>query len=101
MSTIRKPTKPKSLTATTESPAPTRGGVKKASGGEQLELELIPVPPDADRRVMELLYTLAMKGNLNAAKLFLDNFRSDPDDEPQLSPEDAMKLVQEHLKNAA
>ena len=67
----------------------------------QTKLELIPIPEHADDRIMELLYTLAMNGNISAAKLFLDCYRADPDDEPVFTREDAMKLLQEHLKQAA
>ncbi len=67
----------------------------------QLSLPLAPVPTDAENKVMELLFALAMKGNVSAAKLFLDCCHADPDDEPAFTVEDAMKLLQEHFQKAA
>jgi hypothetical protein len=99
MTTRSKPSKDKIEAATAESQQlPVRQPSAKADKPQQLELILVPVPDDAEEKVIELLFALAMKSNISAAKLFLDYCHSDPDDEPVFTAEDALKLLQDHLR---
>lgn len=69
---------------------------------QQLELPLSSAPVDRAQQVLDKLFDMAMNDkNLAAAKLFLEYYHSDPDDEPTFSREDVLKLLQEHLSTAA
>jgi len=48
--------------------------------------------------LLEKLFELAMKGNTTAAKLYIDHMTDTQPDTAQLSPEEAMKIVQDALK---
>ena len=86
-------TNTKIQTATAESPAPPR----------QLELPFPPVPSDAIQEILRMLYNLATKeNNTSAAKLFVDVLKIKSDDTPSaLTAEDALKIIREHLRDAA
>ncbi|MBU0509889.1 hypothetical protein KKH27_13785 [bacterium] len=55
---------------------------------------------DAREQVLGVLYGLALEGNVSAAKLYLD-LTSDADSESEetLTPEDALRLLQEQGNN--
>ena len=59
------------------------------------------LPQQSIEALLSRLYELALKGNTAAAKLYIDHMTDEKPDISQLSPEDALKIIQEHLKNAA
>ena len=68
----------------------------------QLELPLKPLPDNAVPQILGKLFDLAIEGNPSAAKLLLDVLDKKYSDAPtRFTVEDALKLIQEHLKKAA
>jgi len=66
-------------------------------------LVIVPVPVDknvARCNVLDVLYSLARDGNVSAAKLFLDCLSDEePDREPSLTPEAALRILSEHTES--
>jgi len=63
----------------------------------------LSLPPVVDKRqatdkLLEVLFELAVKGNLTAAKLYLDfQLKRGSDEPPGLTAEDALKILNDNL----
>ena len=59
------------------------------------------LPQPSVEALLNRLYELAMEGNTAAAKLYIDHMNGTKPDTSQLLPEDALKIIQDHLRQAA
>jgi hypothetical protein len=68
-----------------------------------LPLNYEPVPDDAVRQLLAMLFKMATKKtpSIPAIKLLLDILKDKTSDPTALTVEDALKILQEHLSKAA
>ena len=59
------------------------------------------LPEKSVEALLTKLFELAMEGNTAAAKLYMDHASGIKPEASQLSPEEALKIIQQHLKKAS